>query len=95
MVSDALKYSNHSAGARTIGAIISNDGTKLSHYRDGKLMKEIGLLSCLPSKPAYKKKKSHMLTYLIRLIVSFHHNILINYGAVMLPTFGQVIVGPI
>jgi putative transposase len=55
MVSDAFKDSNYSAGARTIAAIISNDGTELSRYRAGKLMKELGLLSCQPSKPAYKK----------------------------------------
>jgi putative transposase len=54
-VSDAFDASNYSAGARTIAAIVSNDGTKLSRYRADKLMKELGLLSCQPSQPAYKK----------------------------------------
>ena len=96
-VSDAFEYSNYSAGARTIAAIISNDDgdTELSRYRAGKLMKELGLLSCQPSQPAYKKQRNHMLKYLIRLTVNFHPNGLIKYGAVTSPTFGLVIAGHI
>ncbi|MFT7372825.1 MAG: putative transposase [Oleiphilaceae bacterium] len=59
-VSDAFEDSNYSVGARIITAIISNDGTELSRYRADKLMKELGLFSCQPSKPAYKKaEKPH------------------------------------
>ena len=54
-VNDAFEDSNYSAGARTIASIISNEGTELSRYRAGKLMKELGLLSCQPSQHAYKK----------------------------------------
>jgi len=48
-VSDAFEGSHDSAGARTITAIISNNGTELSRYRADKLMKELGLVICQSS----------------------------------------------
>jgi putative transposase len=59
-VSDAFEESNHSAGARTIANIVSNDGIELSRYRAKKLMKELSLVSSQPSQPKYKKaEKPH------------------------------------
>ncbi|MFT5717458.1 MAG: putative transposase [Oleiphilaceae bacterium] len=59
-VNDAFEDSNYSAGARSVAAIISNDGTELRRYRADKLMKELKLFSCQPSKLAHKKaEKPH------------------------------------
>jgi putative transposase len=47
--------SHGSAGARTIADMVSSDGTPLSRYRAGNIMKELGLVSCQTRTHAYKK----------------------------------------
>ena len=59
-ISAVFEHSNGSAGARTIAGIMTNEGTDLSRYRADKLMKYMGLFSCQPSQPKYKKaEKPH------------------------------------
>jgi len=53
-VKAAYKLSGGSAGARTIATIVSREGEKLSRYRAGKAMKQLGLVSCQPPKHNYK-----------------------------------------
>lgn len=47
--------SSGSAGARTIATIATTNGTPLSRYRAGRLMKVLGLVSCQMPKHAYKR----------------------------------------
>ena len=53
--------SNGSAGARTIADIATNKGIKLSRYRAGNIMAELGLVSCQRPQHTYKKAvKEHI-----------------------------------
>lgn len=52
---EAFEVSKGSAGARTIAAIVSQDGTDLSRYVAGNLMRELALVSCQQSKHRYKR----------------------------------------
>jgi len=49
------EQSKGSAGARTVATIATNQGTALSRYRAGRLMKALGLVSCQMPKHAYKR----------------------------------------
>jgi len=61
-VRTAFDVSGGSAGARSISAMLHNEGTALSRYRAGRLMKELGLVSKQPSAPKYKKANNEHLT---------------------------------
>lgn len=54
-VREAHAVSGGSAGARTIASLVSNGGEPLSRYVAGKLMKELGIVSCQQPKHRYKK----------------------------------------
>ena len=59
-VREAFDVSEGSAGARTIAAIVSQDGTDLSRYVASNLMRELALVSCQQSKHRYKRaSKEH------------------------------------
>jgi putative transposase len=59
-VNQVFEISHHSAGARTIAGVLTNEGTKLSRYLAGKLMKKLGLHSSQPPHPRYiKATKPH------------------------------------
>lgn len=60
-VREAFGLSGGSAGARSISAMLNNDGIVLSRYRAGRLMKELGLVSKQPSAPQYKKANNEHL----------------------------------
>lgn len=55
LISEAHVASNGSAGARTLAAIVTNQGMSLSRYRATKLMKTLGLVSCQVPKHHYRK----------------------------------------
>ncbi len=55
MVHAAHRLSGGSAGARTVAQIVSRNGTPLTRYVAGKLMKELGLVSSQLPKHAYKR----------------------------------------
>ena len=52
---EAFDISEGSAGARTIAAIVSQDGTHLSRYVASNLMHELALVSCQQPKHRYKR----------------------------------------
>jgi len=60
-VREAHEESHGSAGARTIADIVSTRGTPLSRYRASNLMRLLGLQSCQPSGPKYKKANNEHL----------------------------------
>lgn len=51
----AHRQSGGSAGARTVASLVSQTGLLLSRYRAGRLMKEIGLVSCQQPQHRYKR----------------------------------------
>ncbi|MGL5728609.1 MAG: IS3 family transposase [Plesiomonas sp.] len=55
LMSEAHLASNGSAGARTLAAIVTNQGVSLSRYRATKLMKTLGLVSGQVPKHHYRK----------------------------------------
>lgn len=55
LVREAYQCSGGSAGARTIAAMVSQQGSPLSRYRASKLMKRLGLFSCQLPKHRYRK----------------------------------------
>jgi putative transposase len=55
LVSEKHELSNGSAGSRSISATVSQEGVGLSRYRAGRIMKELGLVSCQRPNHAYKK----------------------------------------
>jgi len=55
LVKHIHSQSSGSAGARTIATIATTNGTPLSRYRAGRLMKVLGLVSCQMPKHAYKR----------------------------------------
>ena len=57
----AFNTSDGSAGARSIAAMLTNDGIPLSRYCASKIMKKLDLVSCQPSKPKYKKANNEHL----------------------------------
>ena len=60
-VRSAFELSHGSAGARSIANILTNNDIPLSRYRAGNIMKALGLQSCQPSKPKYKKANNEHL----------------------------------
>ena len=54
-VREAHELSEGSAGARTVASIVSSDDEKLSRYMAGKLMNEMGLVSCQQPAHSYKR----------------------------------------
>lgn len=57
----AFNVSNGSAGSRSIVSMLKNDGVTLSRYCARKIMKQLNLVSCQPSKPKYKKAHNEHL----------------------------------
>jgi len=60
-VRTAHEDSNFSAGARSISEIVTARGIPLSRYRAGRIMISLGLKSCQPSGPKYKKANNEHL----------------------------------
>jgi putative transposase len=54
-VKEIHEESNGSAGARTISQIATNRGTKMGRFKAGRVMKDLGLVSCQLPEHAYKK----------------------------------------
>lgn len=61
-VRKAHRESNGSAGARTIADIVTTQGTPLSRYRAGRLMKQLDLVSCQLPKHSYKRANQEHIT---------------------------------
>ena len=77
--------SQGSAGARTNADMVSSDGTLLSRYRAGNIMKELGLVSCQTRTHAYKKGYVPVTCCMANLEVG-HHPEGLNHGYPSLPT---------
>ncbi len=61
LVREVYRESNGSAGARSIAAMVTTKGVKLSSWRATKLMKELNLISCQQPDHRYKKaSKEHV-----------------------------------
>ena len=61
LVREAYRESQGSAGARSIAAMVSIKGIKLSRWRAAKLMKELNIISCQQPDHRYKKaSKEHI-----------------------------------